>query len=32
MDLWYVRNQSLKTDLDLLWRTPMCVIAGKGAY
>ena len=32
MDLWYVRNQSLKTDIELLWRTPMCVLGGKGAY
>ncbi len=32
MDLWYVRNQSLKTDLELLWRTPMSVLCCKGAY
>jgi len=32
MDLWYVRNQSLATDLDLLWRTPSSVLSGKGAY
>ena len=32
MDLWYVRNQSLKTDLELLWRTPLCVLGCKGAY
>ena len=32
MDLWYVRNQSLKTDLELLWRTPMTVLGCKGAY
>ena len=30
MDLWYVRNQSLKTDIELLWRTPMTVIGCKG--
>jgi lipopolysaccharide/colanic/teichoic acid biosynthesis glycosyltransferase len=32
MDLWYVRNQSLMTDLDLLVRTPMKVLGCKGAY
>lgn len=32
MDLWYVRNQSLLTDLDLLVRTPMKVLGCKGAY
>ena len=32
MDLWYVRNQSLATDIGLLWRTPMCVLGCKGAY
>ncbi len=32
MDLWYVRNQSLKTDLALLGRTPMKVLSCKGAY
>jgi lipopolysaccharide/colanic/teichoic acid biosynthesis glycosyltransferase len=32
MDLWYVRNQSLKTDIDLLWRTPFSVLGCKGAY
>ncbi len=32
MDLWYVRNQSLKTDIELLWRTPLSVLGGKGAY
>jgi lipopolysaccharide/colanic/teichoic acid biosynthesis glycosyltransferase len=32
MDLWYVRNQCLKTDLELLWRTPMTVLGCKGAY
>jgi lipopolysaccharide/colanic/teichoic acid biosynthesis glycosyltransferase len=32
MDLWYVRNQSLLTDLELLWRTPLCVLGCKGAY
>lgn len=32
MDLWYVRNQSLWTDLMLLLRTPAAVILGRGAY
>ena len=32
LDLWYVRNQSLWTDLVLLARTPQCVITGRGAY
>jgi lipopolysaccharide/colanic/teichoic acid biosynthesis glycosyltransferase len=32
MDLWYVDNQSLMTDLRLLWRTPLCVLCCKGAY
>ena len=32
MDLWYVRNQSLWTDLKLMVRTPMAVIVGRGAY
>jgi lipopolysaccharide/colanic/teichoic acid biosynthesis glycosyltransferase len=32
MDLWYVRNQSLATDLDLLLRTPLKVLGCKGAY
>jgi lipopolysaccharide/colanic/teichoic acid biosynthesis glycosyltransferase len=32
MDLWYVRHQSLKTDLELLVRTPMKVLGCKGAY
>jgi lipopolysaccharide/colanic/teichoic acid biosynthesis glycosyltransferase len=32
MDLWYVRNQSLWTDLKLMLRTPAAVILGRGAY
>ena len=32
MDLWYVRNQNLLTDIELLWRTPMSVLGCKGAY
>jgi lipopolysaccharide/colanic/teichoic acid biosynthesis glycosyltransferase len=32
MDIWYVRNQSLRTDCELLLRTPLKVIQGQGAY
>lgn len=32
MDIWYVRNQGLATDLKLLLRTPGNVIACRGAY
>ena len=32
MDVWYVENQSLRTDLWLLLRTPLTVISGRGAY
>jgi lipopolysaccharide/colanic/teichoic acid biosynthesis glycosyltransferase len=32
MDLWYLRNQSLATDLRLLLATPWTVLTGKGAY
>jgi lipopolysaccharide/colanic/teichoic acid biosynthesis glycosyltransferase len=32
MDLWYVRNQSLRTDLKLLLCTPKSVLTGCGAY
>jgi lipopolysaccharide/colanic/teichoic acid biosynthesis glycosyltransferase len=32
MDIWYVRNQTLWTDLKLLVRTPLTVILCKGAY
>ena len=32
LDLWYVRNQSLWTDLVLLVRTPLSVLSGRGAY
>lgn len=32
MDLWYVRNQNLLTDLKLLIRTPWSVLTGRGAY
>ncbi len=32
MDLWYVRNQNFRTDCNLLLRTPLSVISGKGAY
>ncbi|MBN1589674.1 MAG: sugar transferase [Pirellulales bacterium] len=32
MDLWYVRNQRWRTDLELLVRTPRSVLSGRGAY
>ena len=32
MDLWYVQNQSLATDFNLLCRTPLKVLGCKGAY
>jgi lipopolysaccharide/colanic/teichoic acid biosynthesis glycosyltransferase len=32
MDLWYVRNQSLLTDLRLLAKTPWSVLSSRGAY
>ena len=32
MDLWYVRRQSLLTDLKLLVRTPASVLSRRGAY
>jgi lipopolysaccharide/colanic/teichoic acid biosynthesis glycosyltransferase len=32
MDLWYVRNQNLKTDAKLLAKTPTSVVSGRGAY
>ena len=32
MDIWYLRRQSLWTDLHLLARTPLCVLSCKGAY
>jgi len=32
MDLWYLRNQSLLTDLKLLLQTPASVLSGRGAY
>lgn len=32
MDLWYVRNQNLWTDVQLLYRTPLVVLTGRGAY
>jgi lipopolysaccharide/colanic/teichoic acid biosynthesis glycosyltransferase len=32
MDLWYVENQRLWTDLTLLARTPASVIGRRGAY
>jgi lipopolysaccharide/colanic/teichoic acid biosynthesis glycosyltransferase len=32
MDLWYVKNQGLWTDLLLLVKTPVAVLARRGAY
>jgi lipopolysaccharide/colanic/teichoic acid biosynthesis glycosyltransferase len=32
LDEWYVRNQSLRTDVDLLLRTPWSVLTCRGAY
>jgi lipopolysaccharide/colanic/teichoic acid biosynthesis glycosyltransferase len=32
MDLWYAKNQNLKTDINLLVRTPISILTGKGAY
>jgi lipopolysaccharide/colanic/teichoic acid biosynthesis glycosyltransferase len=32
MDIWYVRNQSFVTDLNLLVRTPVAVLSRRGAY
>ena len=32
MDLWYLRNQSVLTDLKLLLRTPLSVLSRRGAY
>ncbi len=32
MDIWYMANQSLRTDLWLLCKTPWSVITGRGAY
>lgn len=32
MDLWYVKHQNLRTDLNLITRTPLSVISCRGAY
>jgi len=32
MDIAYIRNWSLRLDLNLLWLTPLRVLRGKGAY
>jgi lipopolysaccharide/colanic/teichoic acid biosynthesis glycosyltransferase len=32
MDIWYAKNQNLRTDLALLLRTPLSVVSGRGAY
>lgn len=32
MDIRYLSNQSLRTDLELLAKTPLCVLSRRGAY
>ena len=32
MDIWYVKNQGLRTDLILLAKTPLAVLSCRGAY
>lgn len=32
MDIWYVNNQNLATDLSLLAKTPLSVLSRRGAY
>ncbi|MCG8586459.1 MAG: sugar transferase [Pirellulales bacterium] len=32
MDIWYIDNQSLWTDLQLLVKTPLAVLSCRGAY
>jgi lipopolysaccharide/colanic/teichoic acid biosynthesis glycosyltransferase len=32
MDIWYLNNQNLATDLDLLVKTPMSALSRRGAY
>lgn len=32
MDLWYIRNQGISTDLKLLVKTPWTLITRRGAY
>ncbi len=32
MDMWYLKNQNLQTDVKLLKKTPGSVISGRGAY
>jgi lipopolysaccharide/colanic/teichoic acid biosynthesis glycosyltransferase len=32
MDIWYLRNQNLATDVQLLAKTPMSVLSRRGAY
>jgi lipopolysaccharide/colanic/teichoic acid biosynthesis glycosyltransferase len=32
MDIWYLNNQSILTDLWLLVKTPYSVLSGRGAY
>jgi lipopolysaccharide/colanic/teichoic acid biosynthesis glycosyltransferase len=32
MDIWYVENQNLRTDIKLLVKTPLSVISRRGAF
>ena len=32
MDLRYIRRRTLKLDLWILWRTPLAILLGRGAY
>lgn len=32
MDIWYMRNQNVLTDANLLWKTPLSVLSRRGAY
>ena len=32
MDIWYLKNQNLATDLSLLVKTPLSVLSRRGAY
>jgi lipopolysaccharide/colanic/teichoic acid biosynthesis glycosyltransferase len=32
MDIWYINNQNLRTDVSLLIKTPLAVLSCRGAY
>ena len=32
MDIWYVKNQNVWTDVMLLLKTPLSVLSCRGAY